>query len=75
MKSINLITLAILIAGGLNWGMVSWFGEDVVSSLVGSSTVFGRFIYLTFGFAALYQLLPLWLSFRMTEPEVQADLF
>lgn len=74
MKSINLITLAILIAGGLNWGMVSWFGEDVVSSLVGSSTLLGRFIYLTFGFVALYQILPLWLSFRMTEPEVQADL-
>lgn len=74
MKSVNLITLAILIAGGLNWGMVSWFGEDVVSSLVGSSTLLGRFIYLTFGFAALYQILPLWLSFRITEPEVQADL-
>lgn len=75
MKSVNLVTLTILIIGGFNWGMVSWLGEDLVSFLVGSTSLPGRLIYLTFAFAALYQLLPLWLSFRMEEPVVQADAF
>jgi hypothetical protein len=73
MKAINLITLGLVIVGGLNWGVESWFGEDAVSSLLGGSTTAARLVYLAFACAAAYQILPLWLSFRLGETQVQAE--
>jgi uncharacterized membrane protein YuzA (DUF378 family) len=73
MKTVNMVTLFTVIAAGLNWGSVVWFGKDGVSALLGASTVATQLVYLGFALAALYQLLPLWLSFRLDEPAVQAD--
>lgn len=73
MKAFNAATLGIIIAAGLNWGLAAWFGKDGVSALLGPSTIGTRLVYLGFALAALYQLLPLWLSLRLDEPEVQAN--
>lgn len=73
MKAVNLFTLGLVIVGGLNWGVESWFGEDAVSSLLGESTMAARLVYLSFACAAAYQILPLWLAFRFGETEVQAE--
>jgi uncharacterized membrane protein YuzA (DUF378 family) len=73
MKTVNIITLGIIIAAGLNWGSVAWFGRDGVSTLLGPSTFTTRLVYLGFALAALYQLLPLWLSLKLEESEVQAN--
>lgn len=73
MKAFNLVTLSVIIFGGLNWGAVSWFGEDMVSALLGRFTLATRTVYLAVALAALYQLVPLWLSFRLGELDVQAD--
>ena len=35
MKPLNLITLILLIVGGLNWGLVGLFNFDLVAALFG----------------------------------------
>lgn len=73
MKTVNLVTLGVTVAGGLNWGLVAWFGHDLVSVLFGVSSLGTRLVYLGIALAALYQILPLWLAIRLDEPAVQAD--
>ena len=62
MSAVDYIAMALLIIGGLNWGMVGLFGVDVVASLFGTDTAVSRVIYTLVGLAALYSI---YLSSRM----------
>ena len=57
MKLFDMIVWALLIIGGLNWGLVGIFQFDVVKSIFGDMTPLTRFIYFIVGIAALYDLL------------------
>jgi uncharacterized protein len=60
MKVLNLITLFLVIVGGLNWGLVGLFQFDLVASLFGGQTaVLARVIYVLVGLSALWQFVPL----------------
>ncbi len=48
------ITLAILIIGGISWGLIGVFGFDVVSALFGNMTTLTRVIYSIVGLSGLY---------------------
>ncbi len=51
----NKIALALLIVGGLNWGLVALFRLDLVAWLFGSSTaLMARLVYGLVGLAALW---------------------
>jgi len=50
----DLASLALLIIGGLNWGLVGLFDLDLVASLFGDGTMLARVVYLLVGVAALY---------------------
>jgi uncharacterized membrane protein YuzA (DUF378 family) len=57
MKNFNMfdwITLAILIIGGISWGLIGVFGFDVVSALFGNMTTLTRVIYSIVGLSGLY---------------------
>jgi uncharacterized protein len=56
MSAIDYVAMALLIIGGLNWGMVGLFGVDVVASIFGSDTAITRLIYTVVGVAALYSI-------------------
>ncbi|MGZ5200690.1 MAG: DUF378 domain-containing protein [Telluria sp.] len=56
MSAVDYIAMALLIIGGLNWGMVGLFGVDVVASLFGTDTAVSRVIYTLVGLAALYSI-------------------
>lgn len=57
MKSLNLISLVLVIIGGLNWLSVGLFEYDVVSELFGGSTEVGsKIVYIVIGAAALYAI-------------------
>ena len=58
-KSIDVIAYALLMIGALNWGLVGFFGFDLVAGLFGSMTVLSRIVYGLVGMAALYDLLSL----------------
>ena len=53
MKAINLITLILLVIGGLNWGLIGIAGINVVMTIFGSGTV-SQIIYILVGLSAVY---------------------
>jgi len=59
MRSLNLVTLALLIVGGLNWGLVGLFQFDLVAALFGEMSLLSRIVYTLVGFSALWQIVPL----------------
>lgn len=57
MKVLNIISLIVLILGGLNWLIVGLFEYDVVSEIFdGSDSVGAKVVYVIVGLAALYSL-------------------
>lgn len=59
MRGLNVITLVLLIVGGLNWGLVGLFDFDLVAALFGEMSPLSRIVYALVGLAAVYQLVAL----------------
>jgi hypothetical protein len=56
-KTLNVISLILVILGGLNWLSVGLFEYDVVSEIFGGSAEVGsKIVYIIVGVAALYAL-------------------
>lgn len=58
MKAINLVTLLLVIVGGVNWGLVGLFGFDLVATLLGAGSLLSRLVYIVVGASAVWQLIP-----------------
>jgi uncharacterized protein len=67
MKSLNLITLILVIVGGLNWGLVGLFNWDLVAALFGGGSTLARIVYVLVGVSAIWQLVPLFAAFGSQE--------
>ncbi len=68
MRAINIVTLLLLIVGGLNWGLVGAFQFDLVAAIFGGQdSVLSRIVYILVGLSALWQLIPLFRSFSEGE--------
>ena len=60
MKAINILTLILVIIGGINWGLVGLFQFDLVAAIFGGQgAVLTRIVYVLVGISALWQLYPL----------------
>lgn len=60
MKSLNLLTLALVIIGGVNWGLVGLAQFDLVAAIFGGQdATLARIVYLLVGLSALWQIVPL----------------
>jgi uncharacterized protein len=59
MRTINVITLFLLIVGGLNWGLVGLFDFNLVTALFGDMTLLSRIVYVLVGASAVWQIIPL----------------
>ncbi|MBN8925044.1 MAG: DUF378 domain-containing protein [Rhodospirillales bacterium 69-11] len=70
MRALNLVTLILVIVGGLNWGLIGLFGFNLVTAIFGL-TVLTPIVYILVGLSALWQLVPLSRSF--SEGEVAAE--
>ncbi len=55
MKGLDVAAMVILVVGGLNWGLVGFFGFDFVSAIFGTNTAITRFVFCLVGLAALYE--------------------
>jgi hypothetical protein len=65
MRAINVITLLLIIVGGVNWGLVGLFDFDLVSAILGNgagetatSSTSTRIVYILVGVSALWQIGP-----------------
>ena len=56
MKPLNLITLILVIVGGVNWGLVGLFDFDLVATLFGAGSLLSRIVYTLVGISAVVQL-------------------
>lgn len=56
MKMLDIVLGALLIIGGLNWGMVGLFNINFVTAIFGDATFLTRLIYILVGFAAVYDI-------------------
>lgn len=57
MKSLDIIVAALLMVGGLNWGLVGFFNFDLVGSIFGNMSLLSRLVYAVVGICALYQVM------------------
>ena len=69
MKALNLVTLLLVVVGGVNWGLVA--NLDLVAAIFGTGSAPARLVYLLVGLSALYQLIPF--SRAISRGEVPAE--
>lgn len=59
-KSLDLITLVLVIVGALNWGLVGLFEFDLVATVVGEDfgdvNLLSRIVYILVAVSGIYQL-------------------
>lgn len=55
-KSTDLVALALVIVGGLNWGLVGAFNFDLVATIFGEMSLISRIVYIVVGLAAVYMI-------------------
>jgi uncharacterized membrane protein YuzA (DUF378 family) len=75
MKWANIVTLLLLVIGGLNFGAVALLGHgaDFIAKLFGGEATAGaRLVFGLIGISALWQLMPLFQSWRMGEVDAEA---
>jgi uncharacterized protein len=68
MKALHVLTLLLVIVGGLNWGLVGLFNFDLVAAIFGAGSAFARIVYVLVGLSALYQIAPLVAALRGDSP-------
>jgi uncharacterized protein len=59
MNIVNIVTLILLVVGGINWGLVGLANFDLVAALFGEMSALSRVVYGLVGLSALWQLIPL----------------
>ena len=57
MKSLDLLTIILLVVGGINWGLVGLFQTDLVAMIFGQATLLSNTVYTLVGLSAIYQAL------------------
>lgn len=56
-RIMNAIALTIVIIGAVNWGLIGFFGFDLVAALFGDMSGFSRVVYALVGLAGLYSII------------------
>lgn len=56
MNWMDWVAMALLVIGGLNWGLVGLFDYNIVAKVFGDMTVLTRGIYDLVGLAAVYMI-------------------
>ncbi|MCG2689804.1 DUF378 domain-containing protein [Candidatus Parcubacteria bacterium] len=55
-KLLEMLVFILVVAGGLNWGLVGLFKIDVLAIIFGEMAPLTRIIYVAVGLAAAYKL-------------------
>ena len=56
MKALDYTVLVLVIIGAINWGLIGFFGFDLVAFIFGSMSVLSRIIYAVIGVCGLYAI-------------------
>ena len=64
MKALDIITLILIIVGGINWGLVGLFEWNLVAAIFSFSPILLKIVYILVGLSALWQIMPLMRSMQ-----------
>lgn len=53
-KMLHMIAFILLIIGGINWGLMGLLNMNLVHSLLGSSEMLEKIVYILVGISAVY---------------------
>ncbi len=53
MRTLDIISLTLVVIGAINWGLIGFFRFDLVAALFGDMSAFTRVIYALVGIAGL----------------------
>lgn len=56
MKGLDYTVLTLIIIGAINWGLVGFFGVNLVAVICGSMSILSRIIYAVIGICGLYAI-------------------
>lgn len=56
MKGLDYTVLTLIIIGAINWGLVGFFGVDLVAVICGSMSILSSIIYAVIGICGLYAI-------------------
>ena len=57
---LDIVSLILIIIGTINWGLVGFFGFDLVSYIFGDMSMVTRIIFAVVGIAGIYSLVLFW---------------
>ncbi|HEU5121756.1 MAG TPA: DUF378 domain-containing protein [Candidatus Saccharimonadales bacterium] len=66
MRVVYRIALALIIIGGLNWGLIGFFDFNLVDALFGEGSAIARVVYALVGLSALLVLIEKMMSMSKT---------
>lgn len=56
LKTLDLVSLILVIVGGLNWGLVGILNFNLVSAIFGDMSTISKIVYALVGLSAVYLL-------------------
>lgn len=56
MRVLHAITLALVIIGGINWGLIGLFNYNLVDAIFGTMSLVSRIIYTLVGIAGIWAI-------------------
>jgi uncharacterized membrane protein YuzA (DUF378 family) len=59
MKGLDVISLILIIIGGINQGIAGLFTFNIIDQIFSGAPAISRIIWVIIGLAALYQIMPL----------------
>ena len=59
MKGLDVISLILIIIGGVNMGIAGLFNYNIIDMIFSGAPAISRIIWVIIGLAALYQIMPL----------------
>ena len=64
MKVLDVIVTVLLLIGGINWGLVGFFGVNLLTMIFGEASAITRVIYALVGLSALYEVFGFTFGFK-----------
>jgi hypothetical protein len=56
LRSLDILSLILLVVGGLNWGLVGLFRFDLVTTIFGGFNILSRIVYILVAAAAVFAI-------------------
>jgi uncharacterized protein len=56
LKVLDIVSLVLVIVGGLNWGLVGILNFDLVATIFGDMSIVSRVVYVLVALSAIYLL-------------------